>query len=300
MIFDKQQPLFLKEEYDRDNRLYTKRELGKFRIMRSDVLIDNFGVRITHPPSFLFETELVYKINMKHDNSVYNSDLVYHERSEDNLFPLNKLQKFRLIDVTTEIVNPPIHPKQNILGNNKKRNHKCMSTDFNASNPNRKPPLKHFNISSTMEQPLSQGKEQSTEKLFKKEIRSSVEKNKSELVHLLEKSNFVIETTNPSKLNYFYKKGVIIDKDPLTSKICSAASSGSDLNPISGKNCSINNLKCMKRSNQKPCSDKLKVNLFNNLHSPTLSSQKVTCYYDSKCSNLDQQLFSANTLPSKY
>lgn len=205
----------LKEEYDRDNRVFTKREMGKFRIMRSEVTIDEFGFRSKNPPSYLFDTENVFKINKKHNFSVYNSDLHFHERSEVDVFPHNLLQKYRLIDVkdAANMINPLTKDRLETIMSSRDKKPEPAIIEFDLANTNKKPPLKQFNaITATtlIEQkafkPSNMSKSTCATIEERMTITNPVDECKKDLVVLLEKSNFIAETTKANKLNYFYKK----------------------------------------------------------------------------------------------
>lgn len=208
--YDSQEAFCINEEYDRENRNYTSKEMENFRIMRSEVTIDEYGFRSKNPPSFLYDSELVLKINKKHNNSVYNSDLNFHERSEDSVFPLNRIHKFKLIDI--EAIANTINPISKegldaILNSKEKRPEVNKKTEVDQSNTNKNPPLKQFNI--TTFNPRQKQSFQNSTSISTIEERmatmSLVDERKKEFVVLLEKNNFVIETTKPSRLNYFYK-----------------------------------------------------------------------------------------------
>ena len=125
ILYSKETSFLIKELYDRDNRLYTKREMEKFRILKSHVCINKEGIQTFHPPGYLFETELIYKINKKHYNSIYNSEVNYHERCENTIFPLNKFKEFKLVDVN------------NVVDNNFKNNKYSFSSKINQKNYNK-------------------------------------------------------------------------------------------------------------------------------------------------------------------
>lgn len=296
-VVDRVDSFLLKSHHDQSNRLYTFRDLENFKIMKCEVEIDNLGIRINHPSSFLCETELVYKINSKHDNSVYNSESQYHERSEDNLFPLNKVQNYRLIDATSVISSSKI--KQDLISYDgfysTSYKPKPVSMDFNASNPNRKPPLKMFNTNSVQEKPPKQSKFNSCEKMLNilpgKESNSSVDKSKKDLVLFLEKStNIGVETTKPNRLNYFYKK---VNNTASYNLQIAITESG-----VNSSNC-ISNLRCMKLSKHKPCNGNLKLNLLGSLQSPPHSFKNISSYLETSNSKADQ-VYSVNPIPTKY
>ena len=177
--------IFIKESYNKEGRMYSIKEMSNFIIMRNYVHIENQIITVFHPPNFKFESENVYRINKKHYLANYNSDnMNNHERSEDDLFPKNKLMKFKLIDNIKE--------KKEII-NIKKSINSPVVIDLHLNN---KPSVKSFVISADKSEKSI--KRDKAEKL-------NINKNKLELTKLLEKSIPILETTKHKKLDYFYK-----------------------------------------------------------------------------------------------
>lgn len=286
IIYELQDAFCLKEEYDRDNRIYTKREMEKFRVMRSEVTIDEFGFHSKNPPSFLYDSELVLKINKKHNNSVYNSDLHFHERSEDNVFPLNRIQKFKLIDLeaVANTINPISKEGLDIILNSKEKKSEFDKPEIDPSNTNKNPPLKHFNITTLISPRQKQSFQNSTTISTIEErmaTTSLVDERKKDLVILLEKNNFVVETTKPNRLNYFYKNN---SKAPKASSFVSTASNQISLTEFS--NCksplfkSSNNEKTIFSQRNQTITSKDKADSFitKEFQSPTSLFKKSVVY----------------------
>lgn len=179
----KAQNLFLRFEYDRENRLYRKEEMMRFRIMNCYITIDKNGVKSFHPPGYQYETENVLKINVKHLASYYVSEGKYHERCEQTCFPINKVKTFKLIDIAG-------------------RNTGSNSTQMNSERLN-KPALSQFSLTSYRESVKSSPPKTEIFGLEKQKV-TKLEKEKRELVTILEKSK-IVETTKESKLKYFYQ-----------------------------------------------------------------------------------------------
>lgn len=261
--------------------------MEKFKVMRSEVTIDEFGFRSKNPPSFLYDSELVLKINKKHNNSIYNSDLHFHERSEENVFPLNKIQKYKLIDL--DAVANTINPISKegfdaILSSKDKKPDIEKSVEIDPANTNKNPPLKQFNITSVVSPRHKQSFKNSTIVSTIEErmaTTSVVDERKKDLVILLEKNNFVVETTKPNRLNYFYKNN---SKTPKASSFVSTPSHQFSLSELSiGKSSALKssyNDKCVysQRNLVKTNTDKADTLIIKEFQSPTSLFKKPVVY----------------------
>lgn len=266
--------------------------------MRSEVTIDEDGFRSLHPPGYLYETELIYKINKKHESSIYNSDSDYHEKAEKNVFPLNKLHKYRLIDVT-EIKNSFSHQEtqatQILSLKNKVESEKSI---------NRNPPFKSKNLGPSTGKSVSLNLNAAVRCLSNASLHnstqhlSSIEKNKKELVTILEKSNFLIEAAKPTKLNYFYKNEQSNGTNMKVQEHHKKFSSGDLKIDSYNSSRSINDNSTIKIKSTK-------TRQINNIHTMMNDLQfvmapKVNKYIETKSSTNSQRLFTVNSLPSKY
>lgn len=134
---------------DSSRKLFSYKEQTKFELCSFNVNINPLGIQVEDIDSRFLESEVVYKINKKHNRSLYRSEGRLHEKAEDLTFPQNRMQKYKLIDDYYQQTNKDIFDQiyrdmfnnnnlSNILGSPKKSNrkHERRSTIISNSESN--------------------------------------------------------------------------------------------------------------------------------------------------------------------
>lgn len=235
--------------YENGKRVYTKQEMKNFGLYDFSLQINCFGFKSCIPPSILYETENVMKINKKHVFSNYDSKEPTHEVADSLTFPRNKIKKFKLIDevdisykydilnhemaktsIRNKVTNNSIYDstlidksKKAIKKIDKKRSN-SFKDDINQNDflnislgrviNEEIPTIYTFGNS---KKKIKNARSLSYDFLIKS-MKSLLENNnyketKRELVYLLEKNNQKKEVITDKKLHYFYKPNKNIDKE---------------------------------------------------------------------------------------
>lgn len=215
--------------------------MNTFQIYEFSLQISSLGYKSCIPPSILYETENVMRINKKHAYSNYDSKETVHEVADTLTFPTNKLKKFKLIDevnisykydiLSHEMAKTSI--KNKVANNNiNESNNLKKSNVNNRSNSLRDENNDFLNISlgkiineetptiMTFGNSKKKGKDKRSVSydFLIKSMKSILENSnytetKRELVYLLEKNNQKKEVISDKKLHYFYKPNKNIDKE---------------------------------------------------------------------------------------
>lgn len=168
--------------------------MQKFKMMKIEVSVGDFGLIKCHPPTYDFETEMVLKINHKHNQSLYKSEVPVHETADEDLFPKNRVQNYKIL-----LEGNP-EPSQIKLATTRKS--KEVSIDL-SSPLNLKssgiPSVKSFYSDFYK-------KGHQINSLYRKQaIKQNVDQTKSELLGFIENSKNSIEVIHHNKLNFIYK-----------------------------------------------------------------------------------------------
>lgn len=184
------------EAYNKDRRLYTEKEMQKFKVMKIEVNVGEFGLMKCHPPTYDYETEMVLKINHKHNNSIYKSEVPIHETPDDDLFPKNRVKNYQIL-----IEGNP-EPSQIKLA--KTRKSKEASIDLTSPlNLKSVPPA---SVKSFYSDFYKKGMTNNS-KCHQNHLKSkqSLNQTKSELISFIENAKDSFEVINHNRLNFIYK-----------------------------------------------------------------------------------------------